>query len=139
MLHGVMLSVCYSNIIEILIFTPSTPLSIVHDFNKNIKLHCIVYFGYYYALSPLRACLLSDITFCMFILKEENSKPSQTAVSARLSTASISRDADGDDMPPTKMTKGRMRRGAVSAEVCTEAEATHYISPSNRHYETLLS
>ena len=63
----------------------------------------------------------------MFILKEENSKPSQTAVSARLSTASISSDADGDDMPPTKMTKGRMRRGAVSAEVCTEAEATHYI------------
>lgn len=48
-------------------------------------------------------------------------------MSARLSTTSISSDADADDMPPTKMTKGRTRRGAVSAEVCTEADATHYI------------
>ncbi|XP_067929002.1 cAMP-dependent protein kinase regulatory subunit-like isoform X2 [Watersipora subatra] len=53
---------------------------------------------------------------------EESNPPS-----SRLPTTSISSEPDLDDLPPAKMTKGRMRRGAVSAEVCTEEEASCYI------------
>lgn len=42
-------------------------------------------------------------------------------------TNSVSSDNDMEDTPPSKLPKGRMRRGAVSAEVCTEEDASHYI------------
>lgn len=44
-----------------------------------------------------------------------------------MKTNSVSSENDTDDTPPTKLPKGRMRRGAVSAEVCTEEDASHYI------------
>lgn len=54
--------------------------------------------------------------------QDESSKPS-----SRLPTTSISSENDFDDLPPTKITQVRSRRGAVSAEVCTEEEASCYI------------
>ncbi|KAF6028058.1 PRKAR1A [Bugula neritina] len=56
---------------------------------------------------------------------EESTKP--RPVTSRLSTNSISSENDTEDLPPTKMNKVRPRRGAVSAEVCTEEEASCYI------------